>query len=67
MTQITHFVGFKGDEFCRALRVFGNPHFIHRFKDARFVSEVAPGDRVIFANGEEDKVRRGSWNDSAEL
>jgi hypothetical protein len=65
--MVTHFVGFSGDEFERAQRAFGPPHFIHRFFDARCKSEIAPGDRVIFANFEESKARRGSWNDSAYL
>lgn len=47
----THFVGFKGDEFNRACRVFGKPDFIHRMHDKRATAMFMPGDRVVFANG----------------
>lgn len=46
-----HFVGFKGDEFHRAITVFGKPDFIHRQNDGRFRSMVVPEDVVIYANG----------------
>jgi len=59
-----HFVGFKGDEFNRARRVFGEPDFIHRLFDARAKSDILPGEPVIFANGEETKTRTFSYNDS---
>jgi hypothetical protein len=49
----THFVGFKGDEFTRARKIFGMPDFIHRQHDKRAVSMFMSGDRVIFANGTE--------------
>ncbi len=59
-----HFVGFKGDEYNRACRVFGAPDFIHRLFDARCKSDILPGEMVIFANGEETKSRTFSYNDS---
>ena len=43
-----HFVGFRGDEYNRAIRVFGPPDFIHRDWDWRAFHEVAPGDVVVF-------------------
>jgi len=64
-----HFVGFTGEEYVRACRVFGRPDFVHRFNDDRFKfgGEFAPGDVAVFANGEENKVRRWTYNDSAEF
>jgi hypothetical protein len=58
-----HFVGFKGEEFVRALRVW-RPDFIHRLWDARARADIAPGDTVIFANYEDRQDRPFSYNDS---
>lgn len=63
----THFVGFKGDEYSRACRVFGAPDFIHRGWDKRALREIADGDRVIFATGPHDQVpREKSFDDIRE-
>ena len=65
MKPALHFVGFRGDEFASALRVFGPPDFIHRNNDPRLPGDVAPGDRVVFANGSEDRPHlKFSFNDS---
>jgi len=68
MTHTLHFVGFKGGEFHRAVRVFGEPDMIHRYADPRFFADVAPGDTVLFANGEDEnadrRADRPSFNDS---
>ncbi len=48
--MITHFVGFRGDEFNRAIKVFGPPHMIHHDWDRRAESEIEPCDLVVFAN-----------------
>ena len=48
-----HFVGFKGEEFHRAISVFGKPDFIHRQNDGRCRSMVMEEDVVIYANGSE--------------
>ena len=63
---MVHFIGFKGDEYARAQRVFGPPDFVHRLYDARVKhgGEVAPGDTLIFANGEEQRTRAHTYNDS---
>ncbi len=59
-----HFVGFRGDEYTRACRIFGPPDFIHRGWDLRAQREIAPGDTVVFATGSFDQVpRRQSFND----
>ena len=61
-----HFVGFKGDEYTRAVAVFGQPDFIHRQWDRRAVQEAQPGDTVVFAGKERpDKVREYTFDDSA--
>ncbi len=64
-----HFVGFKGEEYQSARRIWGQPDFVHRYADPRLHhgGEMHPGDLVIFANGEEMKARRFSFNDSEEM
>lgn len=60
-----HFVGFTGDEYNRAARVFGKPDFIHRLNDARFRQELdTEADTVVFANGAESNPKPYSYNDS---
>ena len=51
--RAVHFVGFRGDEYFRAIKVFGTPDFIHRNNDTRVLrgGEIAPCDRVVYANG----------------
>lgn len=59
-----HFVGFKGNEFNRAQKVFGPPTFVHRFQDHRLEGDIAPGDIVVFANGAENKFHEYTFDDS---
>lgn len=60
-----HFIGFRGDEFHRACRVFGRPDFVHVYLDHRAIAEIMPGDRVVFANGAENKpINPHAFNDS---
>jgi hypothetical protein len=66
MKNATHFIGFRDDRFNTAIRVFGKPDFIHRFWDYRATVEVAPGDRVIFADKDENQpVNPYTFDDSA--
>lgn len=44
-----HFVGFRGEEYHNAVRAFGQPDFIHKVWDTRALTEIAPGDIVVFA------------------
>lgn len=61
-----HFVGFKNDRYWNAVRVFGKPDFVHRFWDRRAHDEVAEGDSVVFADGDENQtVRAFAYDDSA--
>jgi Na+(H+)/acetate symporter ActP len=46
-----HFVGFRGDEYLRAVRLYGRPDFIHQRWDQRCLREIAVGDVLIFARG----------------
>ncbi|MGN7161893.1 hypothetical protein [Sphingomonas sp. SAFR-052] len=46
-----HFIGFRGDEYVRAVRVFGTPDFVHIGWDRWARQEVVPGDIAVFAKG----------------
>lgn len=48
-----HFVGFRGDEYWSAVRIWGRPGFIHRRWDTRAWREIADGDVIVFATGDE--------------
>lgn len=50
-----HFVWFRGDEYPRAVRIWGVPDFIHRGWDRRARREIMAGDTVVFARGEFDQ------------
>lgn len=54
MRPATHFVGFKGEEYTRALRVW-KPDFIHPKNDPRSRREIAEGDTIVYANGSEER------------
>ena len=49
MNPVTHFVGFCGEEYHSAVKVFGKPAFIHRIWDVRAAQEAQPEDVVVFA------------------
>lgn len=55
-TSCLHFVGFRGDEYHRAIRIFGRPDFIHIGWDLRAQRKIAEGDVVVFAKGDEHQV-----------
>lgn len=51
-----HFVGFRGDEYHRARRIFGEPDFIHLRWDRRAKREIDfDRDTVLFATGPHDQ------------
>lgn len=55
MDRAVHFVGFRGEEYNRAKRVWGDPDFIHRGWDKRAQREIMNGDTVLFAKGPYDQ------------
>lgn len=62
-----HFVGFRGEEFWSAVRIFGRPDFFHIGWDLRAQREIAEGDVVVFAKGtEHDTPARHSYPDVIE-
>ncbi len=64
--QALHFVGFKDDRYWNAVRVWGRPDFVHRFWDVRASHEIAPGDKVVFASGDEHSpLNPFAYDDSA--
>lgn len=56
-----HFVGFRGDEYTSAVRIWGKPSFIHFRWDRRAKRELHPSDVVIFAKGTEHD-EPSEWN-----
>jgi hypothetical protein len=48
MRRAVHFVGFRGDEYTSAVKVFGKPDFVHYHFDRRAIADFAPGDIVVF-------------------
>ena len=58
-----HFVGFRGDEYWSAVKVFGKPDFVHLINDRRMRGDFAEGDVVIFGPKGSDKVSKFSWQD----
>lgn len=60
---MVHFVGFRGDEYNRAARIWGKPDFIHRANDRRMRREIADYDIVIYANGCEARPSKFNASD----
>ncbi len=50
-----HFIGFRGEEYQTARKLWGVPDFFHRWWDVRAWQEIAPGDIAIFARGDENQ------------
>ena len=61
-----HFIGFKGEEFHSAVKVFGKPDFIHRRWDFRAKQEASdPTDTIVFARWDDTREPEfRSFNDS---
>jgi hypothetical protein len=62
-----HFVGFRGEEYNSAVKIWGKPDFFHKIWDHRAVGDIVPDlDTVIFAKySPEDKPSEYSYDDSA--
>jgi hypothetical protein len=58
---LVHFVGFRGEEYWSAVRVFGLPDVYHRTWDMRAQREIADCDTIVFAKGDPDRPSRGYW------
>lgn len=56
-------MGFRGEEYWSAVKVFGKPHFIHKVYDDRVFTEVGEGDVVIF--GPKYHYNKYVWDASA--
>ncbi len=65
-TPLVHFVGFRGEEYWSAVRVWGLPDIYHRGWDMRAQREIAKCDTVVFAKGDPDNPLRFSYDDSNE-
>lgn len=64
--ETIHFVGFKDDRYWNAVKAFGKPDFVHRFWDRRAADEIADGDVVVFADGNETQpINPFAYDDSA--
>ncbi|KQN09832.1 hypothetical protein ASE85_02540 [Sphingobium sp. Leaf26] len=61
-----HFVGFRGDEYWSAVKVWGLPHFIHMGNDTRMRREIHCTDTVVFANGAEARAAERNFSDTKE-
>ena len=55
-----HFVGFRGEEYWSAVKVWGKPDFYHIGLDTRMSKLAADSDTIILANGCEHMGRRTS-------
>lgn len=58
-----HFVGFRDERYYRAVRVFGQPDFIHMSWDRRAQRDIAENDTVVFAKGTSEQ-EPGRYNSS---
>ncbi len=71
MERTVHFVGFRGDEYARAVRIWGVPDFVHRIWDQRAWAEThSDADAVVVFARAKDWDRRDdpvdfSFDDSA--
>jgi hypothetical protein len=53
----THFIGFRGDEYNSAKKIWGEPDFVHPVHDKRAYVEIdKDNDVLIFANKERPEV-----------
>lgn len=54
MHRVVHFVGFRGEEFWSAVKLWGYPHMVHMGWDKRAKREIGEDDLVIVANGADE-------------
>ncbi len=53
MKPCTHFVGFRGNEYHSAVKIFGKADFYHPKFDIRAKADITEGDTVVLANDTE--------------
>ncbi len=64
MPRHIHFVGFRGDEYLSAVRVFGSPDFVHMVHDARMYGDVGDDDLLVHGpKSDPDRLSKYSWQD----
>lgn len=62
--KVVHFIGFRGEEYWSAVKVWGLPHVVHMGWDKRAKRELGEDDLVIFARGtEHDEPRERNYPD----
>jgi hypothetical protein len=62
--RCVHFIGFRGDEYWSAAKIWGRPHFIHQRWDLRARRDIGEEDLVVFATGDETSpLSRHNGND----
>ena len=63
MTSI-HFIGFRGEEYWSAVRVWGRPDFVHLIHDHRLYGDVGQDDVLIFGpKADPTIISAYSWQD----
>lgn len=64
MQRHVHFIGFRGDEYLSAVKVFGPPDFIHLIHDNRMYGDIGAGDILVFGpKANPNKISEYSWQD----
>jgi hypothetical protein len=64
MQRHIHFIGFRGEEFWSAVKVWGQPDFVHMIHDARMYGDVGPDDTLVFGpKASPDIISQYSWQD----
>jgi hypothetical protein len=67
VAPVVHFVGFRGEEYISAVKVWGRPEYIHRGWDRRARREISENDTIVFAFGPHDqKPRDRNFDDITE-
>lgn len=70
---VVHFVGFRDDAYNRAIKIWGRPHFVHRYYDQRTIGDIAPGDTVVFGRDKDwqrfldNRPAEHAFNDSEQF
>lgn len=53
--RCVHFVGFRGEEYWSAVKIWGLPHMVHMGWDKRAQRDIGEDDIVVFAKGDENQ------------